>query len=96
LNGALKKGWKVGSAVKDLGMIIDEFRQYLESKFEPGMNWENQGKKGGKKNGWHIDHIYPLSKIDLQDEEKFKKANHYTNLQPLWAIDNFKKSNKIL
>lgn len=85
---ALKHNQKRGSAVKDLGCTIEEFKVYLESKFQPGMNWSNQGK-------WHIDHIIPLSKVDLTNYEEFKKATNYTNLQPLWAIDNIKKSNKI-
>ena len=88
LGAAIKGGQKTGSAIKDLGCSIDEFKTYIESKFQPGMNWHNWGIKG-----WHLDHITPLSKLDLTNPEQFKKACHYTNLQPLWAIDNLKKSN---
>jgi hypothetical protein len=31
----------------------------------------------------------------LTNEEQQKICFHYNNLQPLWAIDNLKKSNKI-
>lgn len=54
------------------------------------MSWENYGK-----NGWHLDHIIPLSAFDLTDPEQLKIACHYTNIQPLWARDNLVKSNKI-
>jgi len=33
----------------------------------------------------------PLAEFDLTDPVEFKKACHYTNLQPLWAYDNFTK-----
>lgn len=80
---------KVGSAVSDLGCSVAELRLYLESKFQAGMTWENHTT-----NGWHIDHIKPLSSFDLTNREQLIKACHYTNLQPLWAIDNLKKGNK--
>jgi hypothetical protein len=80
---------KIGSAVKDVGCTVDELRRYLETKFQPGMTWDNHGKQG-----WHIDHIKPLASFDLTDREQFLKACHYTNLQPLWAADNLKKSAK--
>jgi hypothetical protein len=89
LSHALKGVIKSGSAVKDLGCSIEELKTYLESKFQPGMSWENHSKYG-----WHIDHIIPLSSFDLSDPEQLKKACHYTNLQPLWAKDNLQKSNK--
>lgn len=54
------------------------------------MSWDNWSLKG-----WHIDHIYPLSKFDLTDPKEFKKACHCTNLQPLWATENIIKSAKI-
>lgn len=88
LRTALKDNFKTGSAVADLGCSIYDFKTYLESKFVDGMSWENYGREG-----WHIDHILPLSKFDLQDVEQVKKACHYTNLQPLWAQDNRRKSN---
>ena len=87
---AVKNGYKTGSAVKDLGCSIPEFITYFESKFQEGMTWKNWCR-----NGWHIDHVIPLSSFNLSNRKEFLKAVHYTNLQPLWAKDNMKKSNKI-
>lgn len=87
---ALKNNYKSGSAIRDLGCTIDELKLHLESKFQPGMAWDNCGKFG-----WHIDHIIPLSKFsNLSQLEQLKEACHYTNLQPLWAEDNLKKGNR--
>ena len=86
LRMAIKNNQKVGSAVKDLGCSISEFKIYLESKFQPGMTWENWSL-----DGWHIDHVVPVDFYNLQDKEEFLKACHYTNLQPLWAEENLKK-----
>jgi hypothetical protein len=86
---SLKNEWKSGSAVKDLGCTIDEFKTYLESKFQLGMNWNNHGPCG-----WHIDHIKPLASFDLTDRKQLLMACHYTNLQPLWATDNLIKGDK--
>lgn len=87
---ALRENHKSGSAIRDLGCSISELKVYLESKFQPGMTWDNWSR-----NGWHIDHIRPLSKFDLTNRKQFLEACHYTNLQPLWSKDNIKKSNKI-
>ena len=42
----------------------------------------------------HIDHIKPVSKFNLDNEEEFLDCCNYTNLQPLLAKDNLEKSNK--
>jgi hypothetical protein len=86
---AVKQDSKVGSAVRDLGCSIHDFKIYIETLWTPGMNWDNWGLKG-----WHMDHIIPLSFFDLTDREQFLKACHYTNLQPLWAKDNLSKGGK--
>ena len=91
LYSSIKDDYKTGSAVRDLGCSIDELKVYLESKFQPGMSWDNWNC-----NGWHIDHIKPLSSFDLTDRNQFLQACHYTNLQPLWAKDNICKRDKIL
>jgi hypothetical protein len=87
IGNAIKGKVKVGSAVKDLGCTLDELKIYLEGKFQDGMNWKNYGN-------WHIDHIKPLSLFNLSDPIELKQACHYSNLQPMWASDNLRKSNK--
>ena len=70
-----------------LGCSFEEFKIYLESKFEPWMSWENKGKYNGELNyGWDIDHIIPLAPAKTEDE--IIKLNHYTNLQPLCSYVN--------
>jgi hypothetical protein len=71
-----------------VGCSIEFLKQYLESLFAPGMSWDNYGQ-------WHIDHIQPVCKFCLIDEEQLKKCFHYSNLQPLWAEDNIKKGSKL-
>jgi len=81
------KGTNRSKRSKELiGLEWDEFKKYIESKFQNNMTWENYGE-------WHIDHIVPLSSAtnDLELEKLF----HYTNCQPLWASDNLRKSAKI-
>ena len=68
-----------------LGCTSLELKQHLELKFTEGMNWDNYGR-------WHVDHIKPISLATTEQEAI--QLSHYTNLQPLWAEDNLKKSNK--
>lgn len=87
---AVKRKTRGGSAVKDLGCSIPEFKSYLESKFQPGMTWYNYGS-----GGWHIDHIIPLSSFNLENRSEILTACNYKNLQPLWALDNLSKGKKL-
>jgi hypothetical protein len=70
-----------------IGISPYDLKVYIEDKFTDGMTWENYGK-------WHIDHIIPLN--SAKTEEEIIKLCHYTNLQPLWAIDNIRKKDKHL
>jgi len=70
-----------------IGCTPQSLKEHLEKQFVEGMTWNNR-------NEWHIDHIIPLS--SAKSKEEIYKLCHYTNLQPLWAEDNLKKSNKIL
>jgi len=72
-----KESW-----IEHVGCTKDEFITHIESQFVEGMSWDNWSS-----NGWHMDHIIPLSKGG---------TNHYTNLQPLWAKDNLSKSDKLV
>lgn len=70
-----------------IGCSFDEFKSYLEAKFEPWMNWNNYGKYNGAPNyGWDIDHLISLSTAKTEDD--IIRLNHYLNLQPLCSYIN--------
>lgn len=79
-----------------LGCSFEEFKNYLESKFESWMTWENRGLYNGELNyGWDIDHIIPLS--SGKTEEEILRLSNFINLQPLCSKINrdIKKGKKI-
>lgn len=80
---------KASTTIKLLSCSWSELMRYLESKFLPGMNWENYGIRG-----WHMDHIRPCASFNLHDPEQQKQCFHYSNLQPMWAKDNISKGAK--
>jgi hypothetical protein len=78
-----------------VGCTVKQFLEHIEKQFyfnpvtgEP-MTFDNHGSTG-----WHYDHIIPLSSFDLTNEEELRKANHYTNFQPLWWFHNLAKGSK--
>jgi hypothetical protein len=81
------KGVKSAKTLELLGCTVEQLQTFLEAEFTDGMTWENYGE-------WHIDHIRPCASFNLADPEEQKKCFHWTNLQPLWALDNIRKGDK--
>jgi len=71
-----------------LGTDFKTARLHIESLFQEGMTWLNHGE-------WHLDHIQPCASFDLKCPVQQLACCYYKNLQPLWAIDNIKKSAKL-
>lgn len=78
------KKYKHKSAVELIGCDLEFFKRHIEQQFKDGMSWERLDEI-------HIDHIKPCVKFDLTKLEEQQKCFHYTNLQPLWSVDNLKK-----
>ena len=92
ISRGLKSQLKSQKTLSVLGLESwDKFREYIEKQFTEGMVWENYGNT---KESWSIDHIIPIS--SAKTEEEVYKLNHYTNLKPMWHLENIQKSNKIL
>jgi len=82
---ALKGRTKSKKTIDLIGCQVEELIERLENKFQEGMTWENYGE-------WHLDHIKPCAMFDFKDEKQQQECFHYTNLQPLWAEENQRKS----
>lgn len=69
-----------------LGCSWDDFKRHIELQFLPGMSWDKLGEI-------HLDHIIPMA--TAKTEEDVIRLNHFTNLRPIWAKDNLRKSDTI-
>ena len=72
-----------------IGCSTKQLASHIESQFNKAMSWDNYGTS------WHIDHILPCSSFDHNNPIQIKQCWHYTNLRPLCAKENIKKSNQI-
>ena len=84
---ALKQ--KNKNTIEYLGCSIPEYLNWLLSN-DFGYTLENRGKE------WHIDHVIPLSKFDLSNEEQQLIAFNWRNTMPLSCKENLSKNNKII
>lgn len=99
INDSVRKGiWKSLSGNKKglhweklVGYTLIDLMTHLESLFIEGMTWDNYGE-------WHVDHIIPQAVFNFTHPEDidFERCWTLKNLQPLWAIDNFKKNDSII
>ena len=76
---------KAGTTSEMLDCSYREFFDYIKKMFRDGMTWENHGDV------WHLDHIKPLSRFNLQLEDEQRAAFHWTNFQPLLVKENLSK-----
>lgn len=71
-----------------IGCSRDELIQHIECQWESTMTWDNYGIKEGC---WSIDHKIPCASFDMTKAEDQAICFHYTNLQPMWHVDNIRK-----
>ena len=76
------------SLLDTVGCTMDELRIWLESQFKGGMTWENRGSI------WTLDHIKPVTRFDLKQEDQRLQVNHFSNLRPLCKKENIRKGNR--
>lgn len=82
-----RKGFSKNTKTAEIiGCDWKQLKEHIEAKFEKRMSWENR-------KDWHLDHFIPLSVAETEDE--VNRLNHYTNLRPLWKLDNLQKGSKI-
>lgn len=87
IRAALKTNYRSKTTNELIGCSPEDLKKYIESMSSQRKTWENHGE-------WHLDHKIPCASFDLSKPENQKKCFNYKNMQPLWAIDNLKKSDR--
>jgi hypothetical protein len=72
-----------------LGCSSEDYLEWILN-YDERYNLENRGKL------WHIDHVIPLSRFNLENKEEQLVAFNWRNTMPLLAQENLSKNNKIL
>lgn len=84
---ALTGEHKASRTEKAIGYTYHELRIHLESQFCDGMSWDNWGE-------WHIDHIHPVNLMVKQGITDPKEINALSNLRPIWADENIRRTRR--
>jgi hypothetical protein len=86
---ALKKNKELHT-IQYLGISSPDYLQWMVT-YNEKYTLDNHGN-----NGWHIDHVIPLSKFNLDNIDEQMIAFNWRNTMPLSAKDNLLKNSKIL
>ena len=91
VHAAMKGRLKTKRTKEILGIEWNEFRMYVEDRFESWMSWDNHGIGEGK---WALQHIIPRD--FATNEKEIYLLNHYRNFVPMCATANGILKNRIL
>lgn len=80
---------RIREGTYEKGTRYDTFACWFEYNFTEEMNWDNYGKY------WDIDHVVPVSKWNLEDEEQLELCSDWKNLMPLECCANKHKKAKL-
>jgi hypothetical protein len=72
-----------------LGCDSKTLKEHFEHLFKPDMSWDNYNTI------WHIDHVYPLSKVNWDNSNEVSYACNYKNLIPQYKEINWSKGAKL-
>ncbi len=80
---------KYGHYYDILQYTPEQLITHLELQFKDTMGWNNYGE-------WHVDHKLPITHFNISEigDEEFMRCWSLDNLQPMWGIENIRKSNK--
>ena len=70
-----------------IGCNIQYFREWLEFNFTKDMNWDNYASL------WSIDHIIPVCKFNLSNEDEKLQCWNWSNMMPVTVKYNSSKKN---
>ena len=76
-----------------LGYSLKQFKEHIESTWEPWMNWSNYGKYNKDKRTWQIDHIKPIVQFYNERISDVKVINALNNLRALDSKENIGRYN---
>lgn len=91
IRNSIKNGHKSSYVFNCTGYTIDELKVNLERQFTKKMTWDKF-----LKGEIHIDHIIPISKFDMENQDDVKACWALSNIRPMWAKDNIAKGAKVL
>ena len=80
---------KVMHTIEYLGCTFPEYEKWM-TEYSPEFTMENRGSV------WHIDHVIPISKFNLDDPAQQLIAFNWRNTAPLLARENLAKNHRII
>ena len=87
---ALKdKGNKNAHTDEYLDCTIEFLKKWLEYNFKDEMTLDNYGPY------WHVDHVIPCARFNLEDPNEVAHCFHWVNLQPMLGSENMSKHDNI-
>jgi uncharacterized protein (DUF983 family) len=93
IHNVLKQN-KTKNTIEYLGCNSEQFYDWMNYQFKLNKNenftFENHGTF------WHIDHVIPISRFDLENKEHQLLSLNWRNTMPLSVQENLSKNNKII